>query len=308
MSAPGLLVGIDGGGTKTRCLVADMAGRILGEGHAGPSNYQAVGQQAATAALRSAVDAALAAAGGSLADVTAACAGLAGVARPEDRPVMLEALAFLAPARVELVTDARIALEGALGGAPGVIVISGTGSIAMGRNAAGELFRAGGWGWILGDDGSGFDIGRRAIAGALAALDGMGPATSLGERICAAWGLERLNQVVPRVYGDVAQSRPAIAALVPLVVQVASEGDTVAAAILDGAGRELGRLACAVLAKMQMPNGLVAVTGGVVTGVPAVRAALEEALAGLAPGARVIDGLVSPAEGALLMARALCAQ
>jgi N-acetylglucosamine kinase-like BadF-type ATPase len=306
MTAPAALVGIDGGGTKTRCLVADLSGRILGEGLSGPSNYLAVGQESAAAALRSAVEAALGSAGLNLSDVAAACAGLAAVSRP-DSP-MLEALAFLKPARFQLTSDARIALEGALGGDPGAVVISGTGSIALGKNAAGEMSRAGGWGWVLGDEGSGFDIGRRAISAALCALDETGPATTLGDRICAAWKLEALNQVVPRVYTDLAQARPDIAALVPLVVQAADAGDAVAAGILAQAGRDLARLAVAVLRKLQLPAGvpnLVAVTGGVATAVPAVRAAMSAAVEECRPGARVIDSRRSPAEGALVMAAAL---
>ncbi|HEY3366852.1 MAG TPA: BadF/BadG/BcrA/BcrD ATPase family protein [Symbiobacteriaceae bacterium] len=308
MPLPQAVVGIDGGGTRTRCLVADPSGTILGEGQAGPANYQVVGQQEAAANLRAAVQMALAAAGLTQSGVVAACAGLAGVSRPEDRPWMEAALSFLAPAPTQVVADARIALEGALGGAPGVVVISGTGSIALGMNAAGELVRAGGWGWLLGDEGSGYDIGRRALNAALAALDGTGLPTRLGERIMDAWQLERLNQVVNRVYQDLPRARVDIAGLVPLVMAAAAEGDAVATAILVKAGRDLGHTATVVLERLALPSGLprlVAVTGGVVTGSAVVRGAMSAAVFEWLPEARVTDCLRSPAEGAVAMAAAL---
>lgn len=304
----GYVAGIDGGGTKTRCLIADETGRVLGEGMAGPSNYQVVGLAGAAASLSDAVTQALAAAGVEPGALAGVCAGLAGVGRPEDKAAMTGALAFLAPARVLVVEDARIALAGALAGGPGAVVIAGTGSIAYGIDGAGQTVRAGGWGWVLGDEGSGFDIGRRALAAALAAQDGTGPATRLGQLICAAWELERLDQLVRRVYADVAAARPAIAGLVPVVVAAAESGDAVAAAILEQAGRELGGLAAAVLRRLDLPPGVppvAAVTGGVLAGVSAVRDAMGGALTGLIPGAVLTDPLESPAEGALRLALAL---
>lgn len=308
MTAPQALLGIDGGGTKTRCLVADLTGQILGEGLAGPSNYQVLGLKDAATNVRAAVQAALAAAGLTLADVAAACAGLAGVARPEDHLAMKEALSLLLPAQIDVVEDARIALEGALGGSPGVVVISGTGSIALGLSTAGELVRVGGWGWLLGDEGSGYDIGHRALNAALAALDGVGSPTSLGERIMQAWQLERLDQIVGRVYQNLPQARVDVAGLVPLVMAAAAEGDDVAATILVKAGRDLGRLAATVLERLALPPALprrVAVTGGVVTNSDIVREAMGASLSERFPQAAIMDCLRTPAEGAVAMAKAL---
>ena len=299
------VAGIDGGGTKTRCLVADGSGRVLGEGLAGPSNYQVVGLPGAVASLSEAVTRALAAAGVGPGALAGVCAGLAGVGRPEDKAALAGALAFLAPARVLVVEDARIALAGALAGGPGTVVIAGTGSIAYGVDGAGQTVRAGGWGWVLGDEGSGFDIGRRALAAALAAQDGTGPATALGQLICAAWELERLDQLVRRVYADVAAARPEIAGLVPVVVAAAEAGDAVASALLAQAGHDLGALAAAVLRRLDLPPGVppvAAVTGGVLSGVPAVRAAMAGALTLQVPGAALIDPRESPAEGAIRLA------
>jgi N-acetylglucosamine kinase-like BadF-type ATPase len=302
-----IVLGIDGGGTKTRCLVANETGRVLSEAVAGPSNCQAVGVAVAAANVREAAERALLTAGLTLADVQAVCAGLAGVGRPEDQAAMEAALAFFAPAALQVVPDARIALAGALGGAPGAVVISGTGSIAYGLDAHGQTVRAGGWGWILGDEGSGYYIGRQAVSAALAALDGTGEPTQLGARLCAAWGLERLDLAVRRVYADLIQAKADMAALVPMVVEAADSGDAVAQRILEQAGTSLAQVAAAVLKRLGLPDGapeLVAVTGGVATGVARVREAMGAHLARLAPGARLIDPMEPPAEGAVRMALA----
>lgn len=305
MGAPRVVIGIDGGGSKTRCLVADLQGQTLGEGLAGPANYQVVGAQQAAAHVQAAVDQALGAAGRTLADVAAAGVGLAGVDRPDDQATMRQALAFLAPAAVAIASDAHVALYGALNGAPGAVVIAGTGSVALGMDAAGNTIRAGGWGWILGDEGSGFDLGRRALNAALAAFDGTGPATTLVEGICAAWRLDSLRQVVRKVYQDLPQARVEIAGLVPLILQAATAGDAVAHEILQHGGTQLGHLAATVLRRLSLPPATpprVAVTGGVLTGSTIVRQAMAAALQAELPTATLIDPHRTPAEGAVLLA------
>lgn len=302
-----VVLGIDGGGTRTRCLVADLSGSVLGEGHGGPANALVVGRQTAVASLVEAVGQALQAAGRTPDDVRAVCAGLAGAGQREMQETLARALAAAlalpAGVPVQVVSDARVALAGALQGRPGAILIAGTGSIAYGLDDSGKLHRAGGWGWILGDEGSGFTIGRQALSAGLAALDGTGPATVLGDRICAAWKLRQLSEAVPRVYTDPSAARTEIAALVPLVVQAVGEGDAVAAEILARAGRDLAHLAAALLRRMALAEPLVATTGGVLNGVAAVRDELIRRLAELMPGARVVESAASPAAGAVLMAR-----
>lgn len=305
MTKKAIVIGIDGGGTRTRCVVADLSGRLLGMGKAGPSNYHSVGLETAAANLEQAVREALAKADRSVADVTAVYAGLAGAGRPEDRAQLTPLFDFVQPARVEVTNDGVVALEGALDGAPGVILVAGTGSIALGKAADGSIHRVGGWGWVLGDEGSGFDIGRGALVAALAALDQRGPKTSLGERIVAEWQLERLDQVVGKVYADPGKVRMEIAALAPLVATAAAQGDAVAKALLVRAGVALGDLGAALLQRMALPaeiEPLVATTGGVATSNQTVRAALEERLIERIPGARLVAGRYSPAEGAVRLA------
>lgn len=312
------LLGIDGGGTNTRCLIADLDGKLLGEGRSGPSNYQSVGRERAAAHLQAAVEGALSAVGLTLAELgrddagrprlAAVCAGLAGVGRPEDQPVARAMLAFLGDVPLITVSDARIAAAGALEGGPGVNLIAGTGSIAFGIRPDGQVVRAGGWGWILGDEGSGFAVGRAAIQAALAAQDGSAPATTLSAAICEAWQLERIDQTIGKVYADPVTARVEIAGLVPLVVAAAEAGDQAAQAILTQSGTELGGLAVTALRKLGLPEGaprIVALTGSVATKVGLVRGELQAYLAEHAPGAQVIDPRRSPGEGAILMAQEL---
>lgn len=309
MGTSQIVLGIDGGGTRTRCLAADLSGGILGEGHGGPANALVVGREAAVANIAQAAREALAAAGRAPDDVGAVCAGLAGAGQPQIQAELAEAIAralgLPAAARVQVVNDGRVALAGALQGAPGVILIAGTGSIAYGLDDEGRLARAGGWGWILGDEGSGFAIGRQALSAALAALDGAGPDTVLGDRIRAAWGLGHVADAIPRIYADPSAARTEIAALVPQVTQAAQEGDAVAQAILEQAGRDLAHLAATLLRRMRLKEPRVATAGGVLEGVPRVRAELVRQLAELFPEAQVVESAGSPASGAVLMARRL---
>ena len=249
---PPLFLGVDGGGTKTLAVVVDAAGRERGRGMAGGANYNALGLDAALANLHAAVRAALAAA---QATPPAAIAwiGLAGVDRAADRALLLPHLAPLARA-VHLSNDAELALS-ALTAGVGVALIAGTGSIALGRDPAGVTARAGGWGHILGDEGSGYDIGRRALQAALRASDGRGPTASLLPRILARWELPTADALLNRVYpaGDKAD----IAALAPLVLDAAADGDAVARAIIRRAAAELAVAASAVARALTFHDGRV---------------------------------------------------
>lgn len=304
-----VVIGVDGGGTNTRCLVADLSGQILGEGRSGPSNYLSAGRDLAGESLAAAIHEALAAAARTTADVAAACLGLAGAGRPEDQAVIRSLLTFLEPAPIQIISDGRIALAGAFDGRPGAIVIAGTGSLVLGINGAGQMVRAGGWGWILGDEGSGFFLGRSALTAALAELDETGPRTLLRSRICHAWGLERLEQVVQRVYANPLTAKAEVAALAPVVMTAAAEGDAVATGLLEQAGRDLAVQAAAVLRRMGMTEAdqegtppMVAVTGGVLAPGSGVLEALRLGLMERVPAARVVECRGTPAQGAIRLA------
>jgi glucosamine kinase len=234
-------LGIDGGGSKTLAVIVDARGQERGRALAGSSNYQAAGIEPAIAQLYAAAEQATRAAGGSL-PVKAAWLGLAGVDRPSDQSVLLPRLQPLAES-IRLTNDAELLLS-VLDGAVGVALVAGTGSIALGRDAQGALARAGGWGHILGDEGSGYDIGRRALQAAMRAADGRGEATMLLECVMSYWGLARPDDMVGRVYNN--DDKAGIARLAPLVLRAARDGDGVARKIAQRAADELALAALTV--------------------------------------------------------------
>ena len=160
----GYSLGFDGGGTKTDCVLLNARGDVIGEGHGGSANPLRSGYDGAFSSLREAAAGAMAAGKIRPADITSVCAGLAGAGR---RSVVRRMMVFLSQefpaALTQVATDYEVALESAVGSGPGVVLIAGTGSVAYGRNAAGDTARAGGYGPLLGDEGSAFEIGLSLI-------------------------------------------------------------------------------------------------------------------------------------------------
>jgi N-acetylglucosamine kinase-like BadF-type ATPase len=323
-------LGIDGGGTRTTAWLADERGRVLSRAEAGPSNPIKVGLEAAQREILRAAHQAVAAVynhrpplnpllsekrskkipllakEGKQGWLEAVVAGIAGVDRPQVHRPLSRWLRKAVPARFHLLTtDAAIALHAALGDAPGIIVISGTGSIAYGQDARGRLFRAGGWGSQFDDAGSGFDLGRKAIAAALRACDGRGAHTQLAARICRALRLRDIPQIVAREL-----TSQQIAALFPLVIQAAGRRDRVARLLLDDAGRSLAELALALVrrlgwAKREIP---VICAGGVFQASGRIRRTFARHLRLAVPQARVRPLRRPPVEGALALAHELITQ
>jgi len=299
-----IALGVDGGGTKTISVVLDETGAELGRGKSGPSNQYNVGIERMTESVREAVEAALAAAGLPLSAVGAMCLSMAGADRPEDCAAIEAAVrrAFNVP-YMRVCNDALGALVGGIGRPYGVVVIAGTGSIAYGINARGEEQRAGGWGHIIGDEGSAYQIGQSAMRAVVRAYDGRGKPTRLAEALCAHVGVERVEQLIglffDRHYG-VAE----IAALAPAVSQAAREGDALAHSILTEAGRELGLVATAVIRGLGMEQDEfeVVMVGGVFQAREVLMQPFREAIAVVAPRATFIWPRHDPATGAALLA------
>ncbi len=176
-----VVLGIDAGGSKTRALVASPDGQVIGSGEAGPANYQSTGQAAAFQALAQAVGQALETARIDIQQVASLCLGAAGIDRPEDFAVFQGwAVQAFPRARLHLANDAQIVLAAGTPEGWGLVIISGTGSIAYGRTAQGAIARAGGWGYLLGDEGSGYSIGLQALQAVMRAQDGRDGQTGLG--------------------------------------------------------------------------------------------------------------------------------
>lgn len=229
-------LGVDGGQSSTTAIIGDSEGRILGIGRGGPCNHIKTGD--GRAKFENAILGALPVQG---LRFRAACFGFSG--GPADKDALVRELI---PAEDYYVTnDGLIALTGATAGAPGVIVVAGTGSIAFGRNARGETARAGGWGYIFGDEGGGFDLTREALRAALRMEEGWGPATSLHAKLLAATGASNANDLLHRFY-TTDFPRPRIAGYSRLVDEAAREGDAQAIALLQRAAQHLAGFAASV--------------------------------------------------------------
>ena len=295
------VLAVDGGASSTLALVATLDGRILGSGLAGPSNhvYEAGGMERLTSALHGSIRAALTAAEIPAEAVASACLGMTGGAL-EAVPI---AQSLLPTATLHSHHDTVTALAGASCARPGVVVIAGTGSIAYGRLDDGREARAGGWGFIMGDEGSGYDIGRSALRAVTQASDGRGPATRLSETILAHYGLADLWAVHRAIYTGTID-RPALAGLTAVVAPAAAAGDGVAIDLLAAAGRDLANAALAVIRTLdQTTAGLaVYVTGGVFRAGDLVLASFREALHGESPASRIEAAAFSPVVGGLLLA------
>jgi N-acetylmuramic acid 6-phosphate etherase len=300
-----LYLGIDGGGTHTVALLAGRGGAVLGRGTAGPSNRQAVGTARALAALDEAVSAAFAAAGRTRGPVASACLGLAGADRAEDQAVLREwaARARLA-GQVDVTSDAAILLAAGTPEGWGLVLIAGTGSIAFGRAADGRRARAGGWGHLLGDEGSAYALVMAALQAVARAADGRGPATGLTERLLAGLGVPQPQGLIAAVYRG-GRDRADLAALAPLVVEAAQD-DAVAARVVEEGAQELARAGAAVAGQLGWDGPVpLALAGGLLLGSAGYR---ERVLGGLRslgvqPGA--VARVEEPARGALQVALSL---
>ncbi len=309
-----LIVGIDGGGSKTHALLADADGRVLGQGIAGPSNYQGIGAEAAQAALDAAIAAAFADAGLALAPIAAVCLGLAGMDRPDDRALFAAWAAERLPgAAAVFVNDAELVLAAGTPSGCGVALICGTGSIAFGRDARGRTARSRGWGYLLGDEGSGYDLGLAALRAVMRSHDGRGAQTALTPAVLGHWGLASPTGLVPVVYQGLL--RPAdVAALAALVDAVAAGGDAVAREILQRAGQELALAVVAVVRSLDLAAPVpCALAGGVIVkGQPSPPGRLLlsmflEAAGALGVQLEPVTPVTEPARGALRLAQKLLA-
>ena len=300
-------LGIDGGGTKTHAVITDSEYRIVGEGFSGAANPLRVGLEEAVSHIEQAVADACAQARIALNNIDSACAAIAGINHPIHYHTMKDALDdALHVGGLELVTDARAALEGALDGKAGVVVIAGTGSIAIGVNPDGETARSGGFGPTLSDEGSGYYIAQRALKAVVSSFDGRSPQTTLAERICKKLGVAGPSDLPGVIYNS--DSEPVdIAPLAELVDEAAREGDEVARQILTAAGRELGRLAASVIDKLGLHASAfrVACVGSVFRSGEFVLEPLREAVLRVAPHAEIGPPLYPPAIGAVKLAQQL---
>jgi glucosamine kinase len=295
---------IDAGGTGTRCWVGDET-RVLGRASSSTVKVMTVGEEIATARLKHVITDAARSAGVPLATIDRTCIGLAGNSSRDVCRWAEHTISCVVAGELIIVGDEEIALEAAVCGGPGVLVIAGTGSNVMGRCSDGRRVSAGGWGPILGDEGSGSWIGLEALRAGLRAKD-RGVDTCLLREIEDFWELDDLGALVARANQ---KPRPDFAELCMVVARCAEQGDSLAMGVLDRAGQELAAQVSLVVSKMKAMSckssdyAQLAFTGSVLEKIPRVRRAMEEQLTAALPELQVAEKPVEPLEGAMWRAR-----
>lgn len=259
-----LVLGIDGGGSKTSAILADASGTVLGVGSAGASNYQAIGFDNATQSVIAAIADAKQKAKLPLETVVdAACFGLSGIDRPHEQAQFTEwANSHNIAKQHTVVNDAEIVLAAGTPDGWGIALICGTGSICYGRSPGGQIARAGGWGYLLGDEGSGYDIAVHALRWATQTADGRANANALLHATLDHFKLDNAEQLIGHVYRP-ETTQAEIATLARVIVTMAENKDPYAYTILDQAGRELSRMISAVVRELELREPHVALGGGV---------------------------------------------
>jgi len=235
------IIGMDGGGTKTHAVITNLSGVILAEHIAGPSNFQIIGVEKAAETIYSLIEMCCDSVECAISDLSIVACGLTGAGRTGDQKRMADGLKKFSAAKkkklkkVIIESDARIALEGAFKGGAGIILIAGTGSIAFGKDVKGNVHRVGGWGRVLGDEGSGYFLGRLGLSAVTRHIDGRGDKTKLSDMIAKEFGLNDQTSIINAVY----KNNFDVASIAPLVMTAAGNKDRVCLAIIENAVVEL---------------------------------------------------------------------
>jgi len=285
MSEPGKngwIVSIDGGGTSTEAVLADASGNLLGEGHSGPSNPKSAGVKAAVKALDDAIAAAFASAGLDPQPIAVASLGLAGFDREEDRAILADwagGRSIVPIGKLVLTNDGQLVVAAGTPEGWGVGIIGGTGSIAVGKSPDGTFARAGGWGHLIGDEGSAYKLVMDTLRFVAKSVDGRMPveATSaaLNRKVMDALGLtDDPNGIVSVVYRP-EYDRAKLAGLAPAIIEAIRAEPRMVAVLLKPAGVELAEAAAAVARKLKLPAKLpVGIAGSFVLSTAEVKDAL----------------------------------
>jgi N-acetylglucosamine kinase-like BadF-type ATPase len=310
MKSSRFVIGMDGGGTKTAAIIATVDGQIIAEHVAGPSNFQVLGVETAAQTIYSLITECCRSAQCTPSQINGVTLGLAGAGRAPDQKRMadgLKAYAMSQGVRLKKVTvesDARIALEGAFKGDPGIILIAGTGSIAFGKDANGTIHRVGGWGRMLGDEGSGFFIGRSGLTAVTRFIDGRGEKTLLAKLIAEKFGLDDQAAIINAVYKNSFD----VATIAPLVLDAAQKKDQVSRLIIEQASteltdhvRSLEKLLAPAARKKVKAKIPVSFIGGLIANNTLLQRMLKAQLAAALPHIQVTDPMAPPAYGAVVM-------
>jgi N-acetylglucosamine kinase-like BadF-type ATPase len=302
-----LVVGVDGGGTKTLGLLADTTGDILARCRGEGSNQNVIGIDNAARNLAELLSDLAKTAGRSPSEIGSAVLGLSGAGSEKDRQVLGEAIQVrlramgFPPVRTTIQSDGRVALEGAFNGGPGVVAVAGTGSVVNGKTSGGSAISVGGWGRVVGDEGSGYFIGLEAIKAVSRELDGRGEAGRLRDSLAGKYGLGTRERIIAAVYRE----KFDIPSIAPLVVEAAESDDPVAIGILTRASRDLSLQIVSVIDRLGLEGGTgVVMIGGLIDHESVYSRMLQSEIRKSSPAVDFRAPLNGPAHGALLLALA----
>lgn len=286
--------GIDGGGTKTTVMTRDLKSRIIQKREFGPFNLNGTGEKVFCRLLEEIT--------GYLTQIGTCCSlciGAAGISNTTMRNLVEKAMASAGITNWKLVGDHEIALYGALNGQKGISVIAGTGSIVFGRGEDGKLERSGGWGHVIGDEGSGYALGRDGLYYAAKEIDGYGEDTLITRLFAGKCNLDTREKIISYVYSN---DKSAVASLAPIVEEAAEKGDKVALSIIDDNSQALVDAVLSVSGKLNLEDCNVAMLGGLISHDTLMRKAFVSKMKNADGRKTCIDPILDAATGALLMA------
>lgn len=289
-----IIAGIDGGGTKTTVVCCNLKGQIVADHKFGPMNVNSIGEEGFTILMAQICEFLQ-----NIGQCVALCIGAAGISNPIMQRLTKEAMEQAHIRNWKLVGDHEIALCGALEGAPGVAVVAGTGSICVGRNANGEYVRTGGWGHLIGDEGSGYAIGRDVLRLVTQEWDGYGDVSGLARTLAEKFGIDDREKMISYVYDN---DKSNVARIARVAEQEAATGDHVAVDILTENARRLSVQVEAVTRRLHMNQGEVALLGGLLENDTMYRRLLRTAVEEQCPGFTCIAPRQNAAYGAVLLA------
>jgi glucosamine kinase len=303
------LIGIDGGGTKTDCAIADLSGKIINQTTGKPSNFLVIGVEEAIENIFALIEENLFSLEGDFADVKQIVIGVAGAGREEDAKLLEKGFKDYADQQrvhfkgVKVVSDAHIALEGAFPNSVGCILIAGTGSILFGKDENGVIHRVGGFGRLIGDEGSGYSIGRKALTAVSKASDGRGEETLISELLDAKMNSNTSKNIISKVYNENLD----VASVARIVIEAAEEGDPIADDILDEEADELVLHIRSLITKIHTDKLSVAFSGSLIDNKNFYSDLLKNKIKSTLPNVKIIKPANPPVSGAILFAKRLAA-
>lgn len=298
------IFGIDGGGTSCRLKAESVSGNFLFRSESTGGNPRSVGWEGASKVIRSLFEALYSKTGLNPADCAGGFAGMAGIGRPDDKArmssILRSASGTQCPIKVD--TDALPALVGALGKKEGILLIAGTGSIAFGMTSGGDMVRSGGWGHILGDEGSAYDVGRQGLSAATRSCDSRGPTTRILNLALEYFDITSPFDLIPAVYENFSKSR--IARFAEKVATARDEGDEIAHGIFINSAQALSGLVVSVAGKLGTSpyEKRIAILGGFIENDDFLRHEVERLLAAALPDFDITPAQADGLTGACILA------